>query len=222
MGKETEKNKKNSQHANSYNRVFAEYNLLKKYDKPEKRDEKTGKIKKPKNIHWYFNSIRDFKEFRKNRHILNVIIFYICMRIELAQRMTLRCDAIKRYNVNVKVAEETFYDTDLPRSAFFARYKKLTKQSISDETKAIIESTRLLRNSIIHGDDKDVTPMEKETAIYSLLKYADSLNEEVSKISGFKPFGDLTGFAGSRKAPDNDADSKTTLRGLRIKLKDDA
>ncbi len=222
MGEETKKNKKNSQHANSYNRVFAEYELLKEQDGPEERDEKTGKIRKPKNIHWYFNSIRDFKEFRKNRHILNIIIFYICMRIERAQRMTLRCDAIKRHNVNVKIAEETFYDTELRREAFFARYRRLTKQSISDETKAIIESTRLLRNSIIHGDDKEVTPKEKETAIYSLLKYADSLNKEVSKISGFKPFGDLTGFAGSRKAPANDADSKTTLRSLRIKLKDEA
>ncbi len=221
MGEKTEKSKKNSTHANSYNRVFAKYELLKERDGPEEQDEK-GEIKIPKNIHWYFNSILDFKEFRKNRHILNIIIFYICMRIELAQRMTLRCDAIKRHNVNVKIADETFYDTELRRKAFFARYKRLTEKSISDETKAIIESTRLLRNSIIHGDDKDVTPMEKETAIYSLLEYADSLNEEVFEISGFKPFGDLTGFAGSRKAPANDADSKTTLRSLRIKLKDEA
>ena len=37
---------------------------------------------------------------------------------------------------------------------------------------------------------------EKEKAICTLLDYAIKLNEEISHISGIRPFGDLRGFGG--------------------------
>ncbi len=191
----------------SYKRVLKKYNELKRYNGVEERDE-AGKIKKQKNIHWYFNSILDFKRFSHNGHILNVIIFYVCMRIERAQRITLYYDMIKRYKIDEEVAEEAIKDLRLYGKKFNEKYQKLTQTPISAETLKLRDDTQKVRGAVIHGDDinvaavetqtdadKEAAIKEKEDAIASLLEYAVKLNSEVLDISGFQPFTDLSDLA---------------------------
>ncbi len=194
----------------AYERVLAKHELLKKYDGREEINEKTGEIKIPKNIHWYFNSIPDFRDISYNGNILNIIIFYICMRIERAHRKILYCDMIKRHGINKKTTDKYLDNLRLHGDRFFTVYKELLQKpdegivqtAISAETIALIKSTKKVRNAVIHGDEVRAISKTKEKAICTLLDYAEKLNEEVSHISEIRPFGDLTGFGGSDKTDD--------------------
>ncbi len=206
----------------AYERVLARYELLKKHDGPEERDE-AGKIKKQKNIHWYFNSIIDFKDCSYNGNILNIIIFYVCMRIERAHRKILYCDMIKRHKINKKITDKYLDNLRLYGDRFFIVYEELvqkpykgiTQTAISAETIALIESTKKMRNKVIHGDEIMAISKRKEKTICTLLDYAERLNEEISHISRIRPFGDLTGFGGSDTT---NAKSRDILAKLKIKI----
>ncbi len=207
----------------SYKRVLARYELLKKYDGPDEIDKKTGKLKKQKNIHWYFNSIPDFKDISYNGNILNIIIFYVCMRIERAHRKILYCDMIKRHKINKKTTDKYLDDLRLYGDAFFKAYEELvqkpykgiTQTAISPETIALIKSTKKMRNKVIHGDEIRAISKKKEEAICTLLDYAEKLNEEVLHISRIRPFGDLTGFSRNYTTDDK---SRAILSPIKISI----
>ncbi len=198
----------------AYERVLAKHELLKEYDGQEEIDEKTGETKIPKNIHWYFNSIPDFKDISYNGNILNIIIFYICMRIERAHRKILYCDMIKRHKINKETTDKYLDNLRLYGDRFFIVYKELLQKpdegivqtAISAETIALIKKTKDVRNKVIHGDEVRAISKTKEKAICTLLDYAEKLNEEVFDISGFRPFGDLTNFGKSYKTDDESRD----------------
>ncbi len=207
----------------AYGRVLAKHELLKEYDGQEEIDEKTGETKIPKNIHWYFNSIPDFEDISYNGNILNIIIFYICMRIERAHRKILYCDMIKRHKINKKTTDKYLDNLRLHGDRFFTVYKELvqkpykgiTQTAISPETIALIKSTKRVRNAVIHGDEVRAISKTKEKAICTLLDYAERLNEEVLHISEFRPFGDLTNFGKSNR---NDNESRAILAPIKIKI----
>ncbi len=222
-----EKREKRSR--DSYELVLAKYQLLKRYDGPKKLDKK-GNPKKPKKIHWYFNSILDFKDFSYNGNILNIIIFYVYMKIERAHRMILRHEMIKHHRIKKEVAESFFDGRVSQYVSFFKKYQFLASSNleitgngweiksndleikkISPKATALINRTKPIRNAVIHGDDKvkgskkKISIGEKVDAIFDLLDYAVLLNKEVRKISTFKPFGDLRGISGRIKTSKKNA-----------------
>ncbi len=204
--------------------------VLDKYKELKERDRLTESGEKENSLHWYFSSFNRFAVALKgNKHALSMLVVYLCMRIEQAQRRTLYCDMIKRYNIKKEVAHDTLDSLKLYRPQFFETYKKLaqepyenvTKTSISAETMALMSGTRKVRNAIVHGDDSiqgddgKITDSKKATTIITLLEYAIELNKEVLYISKFQPFGDLRGFKG-RAEPNDEAISKQILERLEI------
>ena len=232
--KETEaeriaREKREKRSRDSYNRVLKKYNKLKRYDKKGELNKK-GKPKKQKNIHWYFNSILDFEDFAYNGNILNIIIFYVYMKIERAHRMILRHEMIKHHRIKKEVAESFFDKRVSQYVSFFQKYQFLVNNNleitsngweiksndleikeINSRLTTLIKRTKPIRNAVIHGDDKvkgskkKISIGEKIDAIFDLLDYAVLLNKEVRKISTFKPFGDLRGISGRIKTSKKNA-----------------
>ena len=171
---ESEKGKKNQIMAESYERVFDMHALL---DDPVK---------------WYFNSIEDFiNSIESNQHILNIIIFYLYMKIEYAQRRILYTVLIRDYYLNKEKVKEIIYDLRMGQQHFYEIYNVLSPVKINQEAMDLMEESREIRNSIMHGNYDEFSPESKEKAISAIFDYAVSLNAQVKKSFKFEPFEKL-------------------------------
>ncbi len=171
---ESEKGKKKQIMAESYERVFDKHALL---EDPVK---------------WYFNSIEDFIDsIESNQHILNIIIFYLYMKIEYAQRRILYTVLIRDHYLNKEKVKEIIYDLRMEQRHFYEIYNILSPIEINQEARDFMEESREIRNSIMHGNYDEFSPESKENAISAIFDYAVSLNAQVKEHFKFEPFGKL-------------------------------
>ena len=200
---EAEKEARKVRSRESYERVLGVYNKLEKLNE-------LGE-----SLHWYFNSIPDFEDCADNGHILNIIIFYVCMRIERAKRITLYYHRIIHRNETKEKAGKAIKNLRLHAGRFKQEYNKLIETPINNEALKLKKNTKNVRNAVIHGDDINVAAAKtqtiadiekeikkKEDAIADLFEHAIKLNREVLRISKFQPFTDLSVLASGIKTDD--------------------
>ena len=207
--------------------------VLNKYKSLKKPNERTKSGKRKKSLHWYFSSFNRFAvALEGNRHAFSMLVFYLCMRIERAERMTLYYEMVKRHKIKKELAKEALAKTIFIKLDFCYAYEilasdNLTRRVISDETNALINSTRKIRNAIVHGDDSirgdnaQITNTQKANTIITLLDYAIELNKEVLELSKFDPFSDLTGVFGAIRTVESTSEGKLIdlLKELKKKQK---
>ena len=69
------------------------------------------------------------------------------------------------------------------------------------------------RNAVMHG--QTVSDAAMRGAVVAALRYSQLLNEQTSRIAGFRAYGPLRGFSG-RGVPISDAATHSLLRRLAI------
>jgi len=142
---------------------------------------------------------------------LDVSISYVFAQVELAHNMTLYCGVVKKHRANPKMARNVIDSHHMTRSGFQERFEIVFEDPVPTAVIASLENAEKIRDKIMHG--KNALEREKRGAIYNVLTYAEEFNGAVSLLSGFRPFGNLTGFKGRAKSLDAST-TRWVLKGM--------
>ncbi len=168
--------------------------LLKEYKKLEELD------KPNESLHWFFNSFLDFApNLRDNKHALSMLLIYLYMRLEHAQRRILYGAAITEYGANKDITEHITEKFRMSRLNFYESYKIMAGEEfeISTQIQSIIyPDANSVRDNIMHGKYANLDEYKKKNAIISVFEYSKELNEQVKDKFKFMPFGRLEELAG--------------------------
>ncbi len=173
-------------------------------------------------IHRYFSSIPYFAdELYRNKHILNMVIFYLFMRVERAQSRMVQSVLIERFNLEKDVVKKEVPFLYLTRPQFVKLYEILANTPLDDKIIALGEDAQKIRNKIVHGDYPDVEPKEKEDICSFIFKYADLLNKQAKHDFLFEPFGKERDFNETDDVMSK-TQSKKEIKKIKKKLEDAA
>ena len=139
---------------------------------------------------------------------MDVCLSYAFARLELGQNMALYCGAVRIHKANAEVARKAVSTQHMTRKTFVSLYKTVLDVDLPKAAHADLRSAEKTRDHIMHG--KGATDDKIRNAIARVLEYAEEVNKQLDAKHGFKPFGNLKGFAGKSKKLD-----KRTTRFLR-------
>ena len=162
----------------------------------------------PKNIKEYFHA---FEKLLDANIPYEIAIGYLLSQIEVARKRTLYAGIVKLHRVDSKLAWEAVQKAEVAGVGFRKLYKLIFNKSIPSAITQKIDATEKIRDDITQGIN--VSENEKRKAISDILKYAVAFNNEVKKIAGFEPFGNLRGFKGRGKPLPKDT-SIWVLKGM--------
>ncbi len=180
------------------------YKGLKKLDKLKKSG------KKEKSLHWYFssfpifaNSLKNIEndKYKGNQHALSMLIVYLFMRIEQAQRMILFAVIIGKYKVDSELADEIIDDLYMSRKDFRRLYKTMAGVPIHKKTLEQGKIAENVRDKVLHGKNAFKKGEQKEGIIASF-NYANLLNEQIYKNFKLRPFGNMEEFEAPKESHD--------------------
>ncbi len=177
-----------------YEMVFDEYNKL------------------PEIIQNYFNLSVSIIVL-DNKTSLDILIAYVFMKVEQAQRMILYAAIVKKYKVDKDLARKALDDFRMTRPEFLEFYKTLAGKPVNKETIELGKEAEGVRDNILHG--RKVKDVDKGNAILDIFEYSRLLNEQANKDFGFQPFGDMRGFKGKIQSHDKET-SKWILMGMKL------
>ncbi len=154
-----------------------------------------------------------------DKDTLDMLVAYLFVKIERAQRRTLYGVAVKKYRVNkdiaqkgVKNAQKGINSIRLSRSDFYLKYRLMADgERVNKKTRDIMKNAENFRNEVTHG--KIVKDADKSKVIKSILDYIKLLNEQTETDFGFTPFGSMKGFSG-RTITLNNTKSTSLLRQI--------
>ena len=144
-----------------------------------------------------------------DKNSLDVLIPYLFMKVEQAQRMILYAAMVKKYKIDKDLASGALDNLRIKRKDFRELYEILAGKPIDAETIEYAKDAEKFRDNILHG--KTVKTEDKGRAACNIFTYSVLLNEQVDKDFGFEPFGNMTGFKGKVQSHD-----KTTSRWMLI------
>ncbi len=140
-----------------------------------------------------------------------VNLAYIFLQTEKAQNRTIYCGVVKLHRAHAEIASNIINSHHMTREGFLELYKNIFGSQLPKETTSLIKEAERIRDKVIHG--KNVSDANIRRAISDVLDYAESMNKELDKTAGFKPFGDLRGFKG-RGTPLDKSTTKWLLSGI--------
>jgi len=138
---------------------------------------------------------------------LDVCLSYVFAQVERAQNSILYCGVVKLHRADATLARTAIDVHHMTRPEFKAKFETVLGKAIPPATSDLLAKAEDARDRVMHG--KQTTDEEKRNAVASVLDYAEAINQLVSSIAGFKPFGDLRGFKGAAQSLD-----KSTTRWL--------
>jgi hypothetical protein len=141
----------------------------------------------------------------------DVVIAYLFSRVELAQNMTIYCGCVKCHKVDAELARKAINNQHLTRDGFKELYKSIFAKAIPRDVANKLDHAEDIRDKILHG--KSVTEEGKRKAVLDLIHYAESFNNKLQDVAGFRPFGSLKGFKGRGQSLDK-ATSRWVLKGI--------
>lgn len=164
--------------------------ILKKYE--ESNDIKDYFKELPKLL-----QISSEKEIDGNKLPLEIALAYMFLKIEQGQFRILYGSVAKKYKADIDIVKNILKKMHLTREGFRKIYGNIHReQPNSNLNKALT-----IRDQVIHG--KIVGDSELREAIYDCLEYANSVNQDVYRLVGFKPFGDMRGFVSTGRKSQN-------------------
>ncbi|MCY3729156.1 MAG: hypothetical protein OXF97_09220 [Nitrospira sp.] len=146
---------------------------------------------------------------------LDVSISYLFGMVELAQNKSLYCGMVKLHSVDKDLARKAVDLHPIFRSDFRQFYETIFGKKPNETTFGKLKDAEAVRDLIVHG--KHASESNKRRAIVCIIEFAEGFNEDVNKIAGFQPFGDLRGFKG-RGQPLDKSTSRWILKGMGFKL----
>ena len=184
---------------------------------------------------WFLDAFYDII-YINNDATLDILIAYLSIKTEQAQRMALYATMVRKYKVDSGLAADIAGNSRLVRKEFKRQYKKLTGQELWDKTIALGKKAEGIRDQIMHGKGlvngrgilfaKKVNATQKRRAVIWFLEYAVLFNdqfqqifadEETGNLPKFKPFGKMQSFAAGIK-PNDRATSERKLKELEIPI----
>ncbi|ONF45203.1 hypothetical protein BTO32_01655 [Marinobacter lutaoensis] len=151
-----------------------------------------------------------------NEFPYDIPLAYVFLRCEQAQNRTLYGGVVKIHRGKREFVSRVMNYQHLTRDGFKDIFKNVFGSPLSKETIEKMEEAEKTRDRVIHG--KSVPDNEIREAIADVLEYAELLNNEVSGIAGFKPFGNMKGFKGRADSLDNRT-TKWLMKGLGFGVK---
>ncbi len=148
-----------------------------------------------------------------NKYGLDILIPYLFMKVEQAQRMTLYAALVKKYKIDKDLANTALDSLHMTREKFRELYKILAGNPINTKTIEFAKEAEEFRDNILHG--KKVKEEDKAYAACAIFRYSVLFNEQVNKDFGFQPFGNMTGFKGNAQSHDK-ITSKWMLMGMKL------
>lgn len=145
-----------------------------------------------------------------------IILAYLFLKVEQAQNRALYGGVVKIHRGQAIFCKRIINQQHLTRDGFKDLYKNIFGHPVNKETSEKIETAEKIRDKVIHG--KTIPAKEQRTAIIDVLDYAESLNQDIHQIAGFKPFGSMKGFKGRADSLDTRT-TKWVMRGLGFGVK---
>jgi len=142
---------------------------------------------------------------------LDVGLAYVFSRIELAQNMALYCGAVKLHRANAGVTRSVVTSHHVTRDGFEILFTTIHGKALPKSVREKICGAERVRDKVMHG--KGASESEIRRALVDVFDYAETLNDFVEQLSGFKPCDDLRGFKGRAQALDT-ATTRWLLKGL--------
>lgn len=161
----------------------------------------------PKEVRDYFAHLPSLAE----NYPWDVCISYMFSLVEMAQNNILYCGMVKLHKVNGQLARIAVDGHPLYRDDFKKFYKAIFDRKPKQATFAKFEEAAEIRDKILHG--KKVSEKDKRKAVVDILKLSELLNNDISQLAGFKPFGNLRGYKGAGKPLDKST-SRWVLKGI--------
>ena len=142
---------------------------------------------------------------------LEVALAYAFARVELAQNMTLYGGIIKLHRGNAELSKNAVNTHHLTREGFEDLFSHVFGKAIKSTVLSALKEAEKVRDKVMHGKN----PSEKNIrmAIVRVLEFAESYNEFVNSVAGFKPFDDLRGIKGRATALDKST-TRWVLKGM--------
>ncbi len=190
------------------------------YRQVEKKYEKLAND----DMQWYFDSFLELVP-KPSRPKFNwdIVIAYLFMRVEQAQRMTLYAAMVKEYKVDAVLAAKAIDNLHMTRPKFLAIYKALAGAHLNNTTYKKGKKAEAVRDKIMHGKSlihgrgislgEKVSEQEKRNAVIWVLEYAKLFNKQTKRRFKFEPFGRMQGFNGRGK-PHDEVTSEWMLKGM--------
>lgn len=147
---------------------------------------------------------------------LDLLLAYMFSRVEFAHVRSLYCGAVKLHKVDSGLARRAVQQTHMTRDGFREKYAVIYGQEIPASTAKLITIAEAVRDSILHG--KSANDDQKRNAIAHVIEYAKEFNQEMPKLGGPPPFGDLRGFKGAAQGLSKET-SRWVLKGMGFQLK---
>jgi len=151
-----------------------------------------------------------------DRYNYEIVIAYVFLKVEQAQNRTLYGGVVKVHRCNSAFAKRVVNCQHLTRDGFKSLFKNTLGKPLPESVNGKVADAEKVRDKVIHG--KNVPSAEQRRAIVEVLQYAEALNEEVTEIAGFRPFGNMKGFKGRADSLDNRT-SKWVMKGLGFGVK---
>jgi len=142
---------------------------------------------------------------------LDVCLSYVFAQLERAQNAILYYGVVKLHRADSTLARTAIDVHHMTRSDFKAKFETVFAKPIPSATSDLLGEAEDARDRVMHG--KQTTDKDKRNAVASVLDYAEAVNQLVSSIAGFKPFGDLRGFKGAAHSLDGPT-SRWPLKGM--------
>jgi hypothetical protein len=140
-------------------------------------------------------------------------IAYQFIRVETGQNRAIYGGVVKLHRADANIAESMLNTLHITRPLFLQLFQTVFGQPLPAATVALLKAAEKVRDKTVHG--KSVDDPDARQAIVDVLDYATSVNDFVSGIAGFKPFGSMQGFKGAAQ-PLPKTTTKWLLKGLGI------
>ncbi|MFC1537548.1 hypothetical protein ACFL4P_01840 [Gemmatimonadota bacterium] len=164
---------------------------------------------KPEEIQKYFEH---FPELSTN-FPWEVSLGYLFTRVEKAQIMTLYCGAVKLHRTNTELTNKNIQSKHIKRKAFLKLFENIFNKNINDSILINLREAEKVRDNVLHG--KDVSDAKMREAVVRIFKFAEEFNNFMSRVGGFKPFGNLRGYKGRTKLLEKST-TRLVLKGLEL------
>jgi hypothetical protein len=142
-----------------------------------------------------------------------VSIAYQFIRVETGQNRAIYGGVVKLHRADAAIAESMLNTLHITRASFLELVRTVFGQPLPAATVLLLKTAEKVRDKTVHG--KNVSEPNARQAIVDVLDYATAVNDFVSSVAGFKPFGSMQGFKGAVQ-PLPKATTKWLLRGMGI------
>jgi len=165
----------------------------------------------PEDVQWYYtpivNLIADYA--------YGVPLAYAFSQLERGQRNALYCGMRKIHGVHSDIAWKAIRSEHLTRKLYRERFKDVLAKNIPHSMIEDIEIAEKTRDTYMHGRNPNDADMR--TAIVAVIHYSEGMNRLCELAHGFRPYGNLKGFAGAGTSLNVDT-SRLVAKGLGFSL----